>query len=135
MSSMSEYIDMLEYLGIVKPLKVTCKNITKESEDYINNYLKEKREEVEKINGLRDTYKRKMGYMEEDEPDKINPDHYKLGGIETYDFIAAKLSKEELKGYLKGNILKYITRESEKNGLEDIKKMQWYVNKLVELGD
>jgi len=63
----------------------------------------------------------------------INPDHYKVGGIETYDFIAAKLTKEELAGYLKGNIIKYITRSSHKNGVEDIEKLIWYANKLVRL--
>lgn len=67
--------------------------------------------------------------------DNINPDHYKVGGIETWDFIVAKLTKEELIGYCKANVFKYLSREQYKNGIEDIKKMQWYVNKLVELYD
>lgn len=65
--------------------------------------------------------------------DPINPDYYKTGGIETFDFIKAKLTKEELKGYLKGVIIKYITREANKNGLEDVNKLIWYANKLEEL--
>jgi hypothetical protein len=32
--------------------------------------------------------------------DKINPDHYMTGGIETIDFIKAKLTEEQFKGYL-----------------------------------
>lgn len=64
--------------------------------------------------------------------DMVNhPDHYTVGGIETIDFIQAKLSPEAFKGYLTGNILKYITRFQHKNGLEDLKKAQWYLNKLI----
>ncbi len=62
--------------------------------------------------------------------DKINPDHYKSGGIETIDFIKAKLSPEELRGYLKGNALKYLSRAEMKNGAEDYSKALWYVQML-----
>ena len=65
--------------------------------------------------------------------DNINPGHYKIGGIETWDFLVAKLTKEELIGYCKANILKYISRESKKGGIEDLKKAQWYMQKLVEI--
>lgn len=65
--------------------------------------------------------------------DNINPDHYKTGGIETIDYIKAKLTEEEYKGYLKGNIIKYISRAEQKNGVEDYKKAQWYTNRLVEV--
>ena len=64
--------------------------------------------------------------------DNINPDHYKVGGIETIDFIKAKLSHEEFKGYLKGNMLKYISRAESKGIEEDYKKTLWYATKLVE---
>ena len=67
--------------------------------------------------------------------DKINPDHYKQGGIETIHYIEAKLSPAEFNGYLKGNIIKYISRAEHKNGLEDYKKAQWYINKLIEVND
>lgn len=65
--------------------------------------------------------------------DNINPDHYKTGGIETINYIKAKLTEEEYKGYLKGNIIKYISRAEQKNGVEDYKKAQWYTNRLVEV--
>lgn len=65
--------------------------------------------------------------------DMVNsPDHYKVGGIETLDFIEAKLSVEEFNGYCLGNVLKYISRYKQKNGLEDIKKAQFYLNKVVD---
>ena len=61
----------------------------------------------------------------------INPIHYKTGGIEVFDFMKAKLTSEELSGFCKGNIIKYITRANHKNGIEDLKKAQWYLDKLI----
>jgi hypothetical protein len=61
----------------------------------------------------------------------INPNHYKTGGIETIDIVKAKLSKQEFLGFYKGNIIKYVTRANYKNGLEDYKKAQWYLDKLI----
>jgi hypothetical protein len=61
-----------------------------------------------------------------------HPPHYKSGGIETIDYMKAKLSKEQFEGYLAGNVMKYISRYPHKNGVEDLKKAQWYLNKLIE---
>lgn len=63
--------------------------------------------------------------------DNINPDHYKVGGIETIDIMKAKLTKEGFEGYLAGNVLKYVTRYHHKNGLEDLKKARWYLDRLI----
>jgi len=67
-------------------------------------------------------------------PDVINsPAHYKVGNIETIDFIQAKLTPEEFKGYLKGNVLKYASRAGHKgNAVEDSGKLAWYANRLAE---
>ena len=67
--------------------------------------------------------------------DPVNhPDHYKVGGIETIDFIQAKLTPEEFKGYLLGNVLKYASRAGHKdNAVQDAGKMAWYANKLAGL--
>lgn len=65
--------------------------------------------------------------------DNINPDHYKAGSIEVIDIMRDQLSPEEFKGFCKGLILKYICRADHKNGLEDYRKAQWYLNKLVEV--
>ncbi len=62
--------------------------------------------------------------------DNINPEHYK-GEIETFDYLADKLTKEELEGFCKGNIIKYVTREKKKGGVEDLNKSSWYLNKLI----
>lgn len=66
-----------------------------------------------------------------DKQDNINPSHYTQGGIQSIEYLKAKLTPEEYQGFLKGNILKYITREKLKNGKEDIYKAQWYLDRLV----
>jgi hypothetical protein len=66
--------------------------------------------------------------------DKVNqPSHYTAGGIETIDFIRARLSKEQLKGAYLFNIIKYCSRADLKNGIEDYKKAQVYLKWLIEL--
>jgi hypothetical protein len=63
-------------------------------------------------------------------PDMVNsPPHYTKGGIETIDFIQAKLSPEEYRGYLRGNLLKYASRMGEKDS-DDAGKAAWYAQRL-----
>ena len=45
------------------------------------------------------------------------------------------MTPDEFKGYLKGNIMKYVTRYQFKNGVEDLKKSKWYIEKLTEVVD
>ena len=65
--------------------------------------------------------------------DTVNkPKHYNQGSIETIAIIEDKLTEDEFRGYIKGNVLKYVTRERHKNGLEDLRKANWYLNYLIE---
>jgi len=65
-------------------------------------------------------------------PDVVNhPPHYTDGGIECIEAIEAELTSEEWRGYLKGNIAKYIWREKRKGGTESLKKAQWYLDRLI----
>ena len=65
--------------------------------------------------------------------EKVNsPSHYTSGSIECIDAIESMLTKEEFIGFLRGNILKYQWRYKQKNGAEDLKKAQWYFDKLKE---
>lgn len=62
-----------------------------------------------------------------------HPSHYTYGGIETINYIRAKLSKEEFKGYCKGNIFKYISRAGKKGSeKEDLQKAETYLKWLIE---
>jgi hypothetical protein len=56
-----------------------------------------------------------------------------VGGIETIDYIRAKLTREQVKGYYLGNLLKYLSRASHKDGLQDYKKAEVYLKWLIEL--
>ena len=62
-----------------------------------------------------------------------NPIHYGTGDIECIDYIQDFLTEEEYIGYLRGNIAKYLHRWRYKNGLEDLKKSEWYGAKLIKL--
>lgn len=64
--------------------------------------------------------------------DNINPDHYKVGGIETWDYLKAKLSPTQLAGFALGNCLKYISRSNHKGKVEDLRKAKWYLDKIIE---
>lgn len=63
--------------------------------------------------------------------DNINPDHYKQASIELIDFMEETCNKDEFNGYCKNNVLKYIIRYKNKNGVEDLKKAQWYLERLI----
>ncbi len=64
--------------------------------------------------------------------DNINhPSHYADTQIETIYIIQDKLTAEGFEGYLVGNVIKYITRYRKKNGVEDLKKAEWYIKKLI----
>lgn len=64
--------------------------------------------------------------------DRVNsPAHYTAGGIETIDFIKAKLTKEQYEGYLLGNIIKYSSRIGLKGEAKvDAGKLHWYTREL-----
>lgn len=64
-----------------------------------------------------------------------SPDHYNQGSIETIDYLKSTLTKEEFAGFCKGNVLKYVSREAHKNGIEDLKKAQWYLNRLIQISE
>ena len=63
--------------------------------------------------------------------DPTNPDHYK-GAVECIDAIA--VATEGLQGveaFCTGNAIKYLWRWKKKNGVEDLRKAQWYINRLL----
>ena len=65
--------------------------------------------------------------------DNVNhPGHYCQGGIECIKAIEASMTPEEFQGYCKGNVMKYVWRFREKNGLEDLKKAQVYLGWMIE---
>ena len=66
------------------------------------------------------------------QPDLVNhPPHYTDGSIECIEAIEAQHTPEEYRGYLKGNIAKYIWRERHKGGTESLKKARFYLDRLI----
>lgn len=65
--------------------------------------------------------------------DAINPHHYTHGAIECIEAIKeAVKGKTGIEAALVGNVIKYLWRYENKNGLEDVKKAQWYINRLIQ---
>lgn len=59
-----------------------------------------------------------------------HPAHYNQGGVECIDAISAATG-ESFGGFLAGNVIKYVWRYSHKNGLEDLKKARFYLDRLI----
>lgn len=69
--------------------------------------------------------------------DNINPPHYKNKSIETIEVIKSQMTEAEFVGYLKGNIMKYISRMGDKvptlDGARiDVGKAHWYTEYLLQ---
>ena len=65
--------------------------------------------------------------------DMVNhPAHYTQGGIECIDALkAATVSKTGIEAVCTANAIKYLWRYEEKNGIEDVKKARWYIDRLI----
>jgi hypothetical protein len=62
-----------------------------------------------------------------------NPPHYGAGSIECIEYMKDNMDFMMFMGYLEGNTKKYLHRYRYKGKpLEDLKKAQWYLNRLVE---
>ena len=74
--------------------------------------------------------------MEDVEWEEVNkPSHYNSNTMETTDLIRDSMESEEYRGYLKGNIFKYVSRyryKEQENPYKDLLKAQWYLCKLIE---
>ena len=71
---------------------------------------------------------------ETQQTDNVNhPSHYETGKFECIDVMVETQGVQATKDFCVCNALKYIYRHKRKNGLEDIKKAIWYLNKYVEL--
>ena len=71
--------------------------------------------------------------MDENVPDMVNhPQHYTQGGIECIDALkAATVGKRGIEAVCVANVIKYLWRYEEKNGIEDIRKAKFYIERLL----
>lgn len=71
-------------------------------------------------------------YGEDAKADPVNrPAHYTSGGIECIDAMQAAFGDEAVKDFCLCNAFKYLWRHRQKNGVEDLKKARWYLNRLI----
>ena len=68
----------------------------------------------------------------ETQSDPVNsPTHYQTGLIETIASIKNILGHDKFQAYCTGNVIKYLSRYREKNGLEDLKKAETYISFII----
>lgn len=66
--------------------------------------------------------------------DNVNhPSHYETGQFECIDVMVETQGVEAVKNFCLCNAFKYLYRTKRKNGLEDVTKAAWYLNKFIEL--
>lgn len=102
--------------------------VTPASRDYWESKLREERKNME----YRFAEQRKEGEWVKMQDEVNHPSHYCKGGIECIDVIEAATA--ELKGIeavCTANIIKYIFRWKDKNGVTDVKKCKWYCERLI----
>ena len=71
--------------------------------------------------------------MDENVPNMVNhPQHYTQGCIECIDALkAATVGKRGIEAVCVANVIKYLWRYEEKNGIEDVRKAKWYIERLL----
>lgn len=68
----------------------------------------------------------------DDETDVAHQSHYSSQKIQPIVYMMDTMTPEQFKGYLKGNVIKYISRYQRKNGIEDLEKAKVYLSWLIE---
>ena len=68
--------------------------------------------------------------------DNVNhPAHYEVNGVESFDIYQKVFGVDSAKEACIFNAFKYIWRHKRKNGVEDVEKARWYLDKYIELSD
>lgn len=101
----------------------SCAGLTAKPTDNIENNIKPLKT-IEKLVG---EPKEEIKLHGDYKLDKVKVPHYRIKGIEPLKYIMANKMD-----FCEGNIIKYITRYKEKNGLEDLLKAKDYLNRLIE---
>ena len=66
--------------------------------------------------------------------DMVNhPSHYESGKFECIEVMEETQGAEAVLGFCICNAFKYLYRHKRKNGIEDVKKARWYIDKYIEI--
>ena len=72
--------------------------------------------------------------MPKKKDDVVNhPSHYCTGKYECIEVMTEVFGKKAVQDFCRCNAFKYLYRSDRKNGIEDIKKARWYINKFIDL--
>ena len=99
-----------------------------------SNYIFEQPIDDKRTYKYEKAHKHDMSYENERKHNNVHsPSHYKHGKKETIEVIRDCMTNDEYHGYLKGNILKYVSRYKFKGEpLEDLETGSWYLNRLIQ---
>lgn len=72
--------------------------------------------------------------LDETKREMVNhPNHYQAGGLECIDVMEQLYGREAVESWIKLTIFKYAWRADKKDGAQDVDKIRWYSEKLVEM--
>jgi hypothetical protein len=63
---------------------------------------------------------------------QVGGEHYKNKGVQPWTAMESWMSPEQFEGFLRGNVIKYIARYKDKDGLKDVYKARHYLERLLE---
>lgn len=113
---------------------------TKQKIDEINTEINKLNDKLKNISeSISDIVRLVLSEGESDSTstnDNVNhPSHYETGNFECIDVMVETQGKEAVMDFCICNAFKYIYRHNNKNGIEDIKKAKWYLDKYIELSE
>jgi hypothetical protein len=65
---------------------------------------------------------------------QVGGNHYASKEVQPWDAMESWMTPEQFKGFLRGNVIKYVARCDDKGGVQDLQKAAHYLQKLIELG-
>jgi len=63
---------------------------------------------------------------------QVGGEHYRLKSVQPWTAMESWMTPEEFEGFLRGNVIKYIARYKDKDGIKDVLKARHYLEKLLE---
>ena len=64
---------------------------------------------------------------------QVGGNHYKDKAIQPWEVMEDWMTKDEFLAYLRGNVIKYIARYNDKNGIQDLQKARHYLDKMIDV--
>lgn len=120
----------LRLINTSKDIKKNSMKSEKSSQNWGKNKFHREKCSIKNNNAYPETY-----WIDKNNHDAVNhPSHYCRDGIECIDVIKATTKgMNAFDAFCQGNAMKYLFRWQYKNGVEDLKKARWYIDKLIEI--